>query len=134
MSYLSACSVYSGYDSALADDSSAYWAFTGTYDTVNKETNSTYNKRTPGTTRLSTVNLFDGSQPVKTDVNSSYTLCLANTDDDTSYMTYTGKHYYIYSDPQVLAVLASPPYFSDLLSRPDKVGRFHKPQHNIHLI
>ena len=24
MSYLSACSVYSGYDSALADDSSAY--------------------------------------------------------------------------------------------------------------
>lgn len=44
---------------------SSYWAFTGTYDTVNKETNSTYNKRTPGTTRLSTVNLFDGSQPVK---------------------------------------------------------------------
>lgn len=34
---------------------SSYWAFTGTYDTVNKETNSTYNKRTPGTTRLSTV-------------------------------------------------------------------------------
>ena len=31
---------------------SSYWAFTGTYDTVNKETNSTYNKRTPGTTRL----------------------------------------------------------------------------------
>ncbi len=103
---------------------SSYWAFTGTYDTVNKETNSTYNKRTPGTTRLSTVNLFDGSQPVKTDVNSSYTLCLANTDDDTSYMTYTGKHYYTYSDPQVLAVLASPPYFSDLLDRDDLSGNY----------
>ena len=97
---------------------SSYWAFTGTYDTVNKETNSTYNKRTPGTTRLSTVNLFDGSQPVKTDVNSSYTLCLANTDDDTSYMTYTGKHYYTYSDPQVLAVLASPPYCSTAMTCP----------------
>lgn len=103
---------------------SSYWAFTGTYDTVNKETNSTYNKRTPGTTTLSTVNLFDGSQPVKTDVNSSYTLCLANTDDDTSYMTYTGKHYYTYSDPQVLAVLASPPYFSDLLDRDDLSGNY----------
>ena len=88
------------------------------------ETNSTYNKRTPGTTSLSTVNLFDGSQPVKTDVNSSYTLCLANTDDDTSYMTYTGKHYYTYSDPQVLAVLASPPYFSDLLDRDDLSGNY----------
>ncbi len=63
--------------------------------------NNTLHHPTPGTTRLSTVNLFDGSQPVKTDVNSSYTLCLANTDDDTSYMTYTGKHYYTYSDPQV---------------------------------
>ncbi|MFR7645509.1 MAG: hypothetical protein ACLUZQ_02845, partial [Butyricicoccus sp.] len=83
-----------------------------------------YTTRTPGTTRLSTVNLFDGSQPVKTDVNSSYTLCLANTDDDTSYMTYTGKHYYTYSDPQVLAVLASPPYFSDLLDRDDLSGNY----------
>lgn len=102
---------------------SYYNAFVGYVDATTSQT-TPYNKRTPGTTRLSTVNLFDGSQPVKTDVNSSYTLCLANTDDDTSYMTYTGKHYYTYSDPQVLAVLASPPYFSDLLDRDDLSGNY----------
>ena len=69
---------------------SYYQAFVG-YETVDQAVQTPYTTRTPGTTRLSTVNLFDGSQPVKTDVNSSYTLCLANTDDDTSYMTYTGK-------------------------------------------
>ena len=103
---------------------SSYQAFVGYVDATTSQT-TPYTTRTPGTTRLSTVNLFDGSQPVKTDVNSSYTLCLANTDDDTSYMTYTGKHYYTYSDPQVLAVLASPPYFSDLLDRDDPVSYTH---------
>lgn len=102
---------------------SYYQAFVG-YETVDQAVQTPYTTRTPGTTRLSTVNLFDGSQPVKSDVNSSYTLCLANTDDDTSYMTYTGKHYYTYSDPQVLAVLASPPYFSDLLDRDDLSGNY----------
>lgn len=102
---------------------SSYQAFVGYVDATTSQT-TPYTTRTPGTTRLSTVNLFDGSQPVKTDVNSSYTLCLANTDDDTSYMTYTGKHYYTYSDPQVLAVLASPPYFSDLLDRDDLSGNY----------
>ena len=102
---------------------SSYQAFVGYVDATTSQT-TPYTTRTPGTTRLSTVNLFDGSQPVKTDVNSSYTLCLANTDDDTSYMTYTGHHYYTYSDPQVLAVLASPPYFSDLLDRDDLSGNY----------
>ena len=102
---------------------SYYNAFVGYVDATTSQT-TPYTTRTPGTTRLSTVNLFDGSQPVKTDVNSSYTLCLANTDDDTSYMTYTGKHYYTYSDPQVLAVLASPPYFSDQLDRDDLSGNY----------
>lgn len=102
---------------------SYYNAFVGYVDATTSQT-TPYTTRTPGTTRLSTVNLFDGSQPVKTDVNSSYTLCLTNTDDDTSYMTYTGKHYYTYSDPQVLAVLASPPYFSDLLDRDDLSGNY----------
>lgn len=86
---------------------SSYQAFVGYVDATTSQT-TPYTTRTPGTTRLSTINLFDGSQPVKTDVNSSYTLCLANTDDDTSYMTYTGKHYYTYSDPQVLAAPAPP--------------------------
>lgn len=101
---------------------SYYNAFVGYVDATTSQT-TPYNKRTPGTTRLSTVNLFDGSH-VQSKVNSSYTLCLANTDDDTSYMTYTGKHYYTYSDPQVLAVLASPPYFSDLLDRDDLSGNY----------
>ena len=102
---------------------SYYNAFVG-YENKDQAVQTPYTTRTPGTTALSTVNLFDGSQPVKTNVNSSYTLCLANTDDDTSYMTYTGKHYYTYSDPQVLAVLASPPYFSDLLDRDDLSGNY----------
>ena len=102
---------------------SYYNAYVG-LETVDQAVKTSYTTRTPGTTALSTVNLFDGSQPVKTDVNSSYTLCLANTDDDTSYMTYDNKHYYTYSDPQVLAVLASPPYFSDLLDRDDLSGNY----------
>lgn len=60
----------------------------------------------------------------KDTVNSSYALCLANTDNDSSYMNYAGKHYYTYTDPQVLAVLASPPYFADLLDRDDLSGNY----------
>ena len=102
---------------------SYYNAYVG-LETVDQAVQTSYTTRTPGTTTLSTINLFDGSTPVQKPVNSSYTLCLANTDDDTSYMTYTGKHYYTYSDPQVLAVLASPPYFSDLLDRDDLSGNY----------
>lgn len=40
--------------------------------------------------------------------------CLPNTDKDSSTIRYTGKHYYTYIDPEILAVLASPPYFKDL--------------------
>ncbi len=57
-------------------------------------------------------------------VNSSYALCLANTDNDSSYMNYAKKHYFTYTDPQVLAVLASPPYFADLLDRDDLSGNY----------
>ena len=69
---------------------SYYNAFVGYVDATTSQT-TPYTTRTPGTTRLSTVNLFDGSQPVKTDVNSSYTLCLANTDDDTSSRLHTSE-------------------------------------------
>ena len=44
---------------------SYYQAFVG-YETVDQAVQTPYTTRTPGTTRLSTVNLFDGSQPVKT--------------------------------------------------------------------
>ena len=45
--------------------------------------------------------------------------CLPNTDDDTIVLQYTGKHYYTYADPEVLAVLASPPYYADLANGDD---------------
>ncbi len=45
--------------------------------------------------------------------------CLPNTDDDSIVLRYTGEHYYTYADPEVLAVLASPPYFSDLANGDD---------------
>ena len=53
-------------------------------------------------------------------VNSSYAICLANTDNDSSYMNYKGNHYFTYTDPKILAVLASPPYFKDLLNDRDR--------------
>ena len=46
--------------------------------------------------------------------------CLPNTDNnDTISLRYTGEHYYTYADPEVLAVLASPPYFADLANDDD---------------
>lgn len=51
-------------------------------------------------------------------------MSMQNTDDDTSYLKYTGTHYFTYTDPKVLAVLASPPYFSDLLNRDDLSGGY----------
>ena len=44
---------------------------------------------------------------------------LPNTDKDTTILKYTGEHYYNYSDPEVLAVLASPPYYADLANDDD---------------
>ncbi|WP_283610665.1 InlB B-repeat-containing protein [Faecalispora anaeroviscerum] len=44
----------------------------------------------------------------------SYAFAAPDTDNDTIQLHYSGKHYLAYSDPKVLAVLASPPYFSDL--------------------
>ena len=58
------------------------------------------------------------------EVDSSMALCMANTDNDSSVMNYTGKHYYTYTDPKILAVLASPPYFKDLLDRDDLSGNY----------
>ncbi len=58
----------------------------------------------------------------KVSVSASFTF--ANTDHDTSYLKYTGNHYYTYSNPEILAVLASAPYFSDLLDRDDLSGNY----------
>ena len=50
---------------------------------------------------------------------ASLSFSLPNTDNDTAILKYTGKHYYTYSDPEVLAVLASPPYYADLANDDD---------------
>lgn len=67
---------------------------------------------------------FKDEYHYKKEVDYSTSVCMQNTDDDTSFLKYTGKHYFTYSDPQVLAVLASPPYFSDLLGRDDLSGNY----------
>ena len=53
----------------------------------------------------------------------STSFCLPDTDNDTSLLKYTGKHYFRYTDPEVLAVLSSPPAFADLL-RDDLSGSY----------
>ena len=50
---------------------------------------------------------------------ASLSFSLPNTDNDTTILKYTGEHYYTYADPEVLAVLASPPYFADLANDDD---------------
>ena len=50
---------------------------------------------------------------------ASLSFSLPNTDKDTALLKYTGEHYYTYSDPEVLAVLASPPYYADLANDDD---------------
>lgn len=58
---------------------------------------------------------YDFNVNVLTDeVDFASSFCMMNTDEDTSFYQYTGKHRVVYSDPKVLAVLASPPYFKDL--------------------
>jgi len=47
-------------------------------------------------------------------LNRCASVVLCDTDEDTTYLSYAGQHEVIYSDPKVLAVLASTPYFKDL--------------------
>ena len=82
-----------------------------------------YSKTTWGETKMVIASPSDNYNKEEK-VNSSFSLCLANTDNDSSYMNYAGKHYYRYTDPKVLAVLASPPYFKDLLDRDDLSGNY----------
>lgn len=66
----------------------------------------------------------DSTFKMRQQVDHSTSLCLPNTDMDTSVLKYTGVHYFRYTDPKVLAVLASPPYFKDLLGRDDLSGSY----------
>lgn len=82
-----------------------------------------YEKLTMGSAYMVAANLAEGYQ--KRDAGDfSTSICLANTDHDSSYMNYSGRHRYTYTDPEVLAVLASPPYFSDLMDRNDLSGNY----------
>jgi len=78
-------------------------------------------KFTPGETAMMTID----SKTAEIDYfekDAATSICMPNTDTDTSYMVYTpgpGSHYFTYTDPEVLAVLASPPYAGDLLNRGD---------------
>ncbi len=101
---------------------SCYYIYTGEIE-VESEEKIPYTGYTPEKTYFTAVNPTEGYKN-RQEVNNSYTLCLANTDNDSSYMTYTGNHRYTYTDPQVLAVLASPPYFADLLDRDDLSGNY----------
>lgn len=91
--------------------------------TGNSKIDQTYDKTTWGETKMVIASPSDNYNKAEK-VNSSFSLCLANTDNDSSYMNYAGKHYYRYTDPKVLAVLASPPYFKDLLDRDDLSGNY----------
>lgn len=62
------------------------------------------------TNEINTV-VAGGNSPLKTWQGS---FAVPDTDNDTTLLTYTKQHYYTYSDPEILAVLASPPYFGDL--------------------
>ena len=83
-----------------------------------------YTKNTWGETSHVMACPSDNNWSQKKTVNSSFSFCFANTDNDSSYMNYAGEHYYRYTDPKVLAVLASPPYFKDLLNRDDLSGNY----------
>ncbi len=51
---------------------------------------------------------------------SNHAACFPNTDEnDTILMRYTGVHSLRYSDPQIFAALASPPYFRDIAESSD---------------
>ena len=88
------------------------------------EVDQRYTKNTWGTTKMVIASPSESNYSKVEAVNSSFSLCLANTDNDSSYMNYAEKHYFRYTDPKVLAVLASPPYFKDLLDRDDLSGNY----------
>ncbi|NLO48264.1 MAG: S-layer homology domain-containing protein [Clostridiales bacterium] len=95
------------------------------YETVtdNTEVDASYEQLTMGKTHMVVADPA-ASYNNRISADFSTAICLANTDKDSSYMNYSGKHYYTYTDPEVLAVLASPPYFEDLIDRDDLSGNY----------
>lgn len=79
---------------------------------------------TPGKTYKILLDVSE-SYTCRQPVDASTSICVANTDDDTTFLNYSRK-YFTYSDPEILAVLASPPYFKDLMDRDDLSGRYNE--------
>ena len=111
-----------------------WWWFFGTFDPVN----------IPG--NLFMVSIYASGEDLiynRKDCGEYLTTYYTNvnTDDDTTFIEYTGNHYIAYSDPKVLAVLASPPYFEDIAIQEDSgnylegsteyssTGATHRPNH-----
>lgn len=69
---------------------------------------------------------FNANTSIKIEVVETAASCFLfpNSDKDTSYLTYNNNHYFVYSAPKVLAVLASSPYFEDLMNRDDLSGAY----------
>lgn len=102
--------------------------FVGETDVSTTEpVNVNYEQFAMGSARMVTVDR-SSSYISRTNTDFSASICLANTDKDSSYMNYSGRHYFTYTDPQVLSVLASPPYFSDLMNRDDLSGNYSNSQ------
>lgn len=55
-------------------------------------------------------------------MNIPFLLCKVDTDADSAFMRYTGKHSLEYTAPKLLAVLASAPYFEDVANFDDGGG------------
>ena len=123
-------SYYKNWIHKLFKHKSYRWVFKGTKTVEDpKKIDVKYNKLKPAVTKMVVVDRTgkgdNGGYYVNSkQVNSSYAICLANTDNDSSYMNYKGNHYFTYTDPKILAVLASPPYFKDLLNRDDLSGNY----------
>lgn len=105
-----------------------YYAFLG-YTTVPDSSTVTvnYGQLNMGKAYMVVADPTSGSNYYsRTPTSFSQSICLANTDNDASYMNYSGKHYFTYTDPEVLSVLSSPPYFSDLMNRDDLSGAYQQ--------
>ena len=92
---------YKSWLHALSGKMSYLWIFKGT-EIVDgsKKIDVKYNKLKPALTKMVVIDRSgkgdNGGYYVDSkQVNSSYAICLANTDNDSSYMNYKGKHYFI---------------------------------------
>ncbi|MFA9422018.1 MAG: S-layer homology domain-containing protein [Sedimentibacter sp.] len=72
------------------------------------------------TYRSTKIMFSKGGNLTKDEISGNGTACFPNTDsNDTVLMRYTGEHSIVYTDPNVLAVISSAPYFQDIADYDD---------------